>query len=202
MNHAGMHCHMHARWFLDLLWLQPVSIKTGLRRPPSSINPEQILKRQLLETKQRHVQDLEAQVNKVWKWDFTKFLVYYNLFAWNMDQIFEKNQTLKSAVIAERALTKKMEQKMNALFISSTQVNLNYTLLWTCNHFVISRVVWFHVLKLKLCAMFPLSYNLVTSLSMLHRWWNRVATHSRKIDTFIHCVFRGGWDLTFVGIRY
>lgn len=79
---------------------QPKSFKTGLRRPPSLIKPEQILKQQVLEAKKKHVQDLEAQV----------------------DKIFKKNQVLKSAVIAQRALTKKMEDKMNTLFLSSTQV--------------------------------------------------------------------------------
>jgi hypothetical protein len=79
---------------------QPVSFKTGLRRPPTLIKPEQILKQQVLEAKRKHVQDLEAQVDKISK----------------------KNQVLKSAVIAERALTKKMEDKMNTLFLSSTQV--------------------------------------------------------------------------------
>ena len=75
MKYARTHRHMHAHHVLYLWWTQPVSFKTGLRRQPSSIKPEQILKQQVLETKKRHAQDLEAQVNRVWKWKFAELRV-------------------------------------------------------------------------------------------------------------------------------
>merc|ERR1712037_1078798 len=43
---------------------QPVSFKTGLRRPPSSIKPGKILKQQVLEAKKKRAQDLQEQVDK------------------------------------------------------------------------------------------------------------------------------------------
>lgn len=87
---------------LDHLYdTQPVSFKTGLRRPPPiAIKPEQITKQQVLKTKRKHVQDLEVQV----------------------DAIFKKNQSLRSTINMERALHRKKEEEMSTLLQTSTQV--------------------------------------------------------------------------------